>query len=67
MFVFQLLIVNKQGYLLSATLFFLAAIMITRRRLREESLDADTVEADTDSRGEEQEYRFDGPHQDASR
>ncbi len=67
MFVFQLLIVNKQGYLWSATLFFLPGIMITRLRLREESLDAEFVEADTDNGGEEQEYRSDGPHQIASR
>lgn len=67
MFVFQLLIVNKQGYLWSATLFFLPGIMITRLRLREESLDAEFVEVDTNNGGEEQEYRFDGPHQDASR
>lgn len=67
MFVFQLLVVNKQGYLWSATLFFLPGIMITRLRLREESLDAEFVEADTDNGGEEQDYRFDGPHQDASR
>lgn len=66
MFVFQLLIVNKQGYLWSATLFFLPGIMITRLRVREESLDADVVDADTDNGGDEEEYRFDRPRQDAS-
>jgi hypothetical protein len=66
LFAFQLLIVNKQGYLWCATLFFLPGVMITRLRVREESLDADIVDADTDRGGDEQGYQLDGPHQDAS-
>jgi hypothetical protein len=49
MFAFQLLIVNKQGYLWMATLFFLPGVMITRLRLREERLDLDELEASTDN------------------
>lgn len=49
MFVFQLLIVNKQGYLWMATLFFLPGVMITRLRMREERLDSEYHESITDN------------------
>jgi hypothetical protein len=59
MFAFQLLIVNKQGYLWMATLFFLPGVMITRLRLREERLDLDELEASTDN-GDDEEPSMEG-------
>ena len=41
LFVYETLLVNKQGYLWAATLFFLVGIAITRVRVREEALDAE--------------------------
>jgi len=62
-FVFQMLIVNKQGYLWSATLFFLPGIMITRLRIREEILDAEFLESATDVGDEAEEPELDDAHQ----
>jgi hypothetical protein len=45
LFIYETLLVNKQGYLWAATLYFLVGIMITRVRVREEALDAEFVEA----------------------
>lgn len=67
MFVFQLLIVNEQGYLWSTTLLVLPRIMITWLRLRDESRDAGIAEVGIYNRGEDREYRFDDPHHCASR
>ena len=39
--IYETLLVNKQGYLWAATLFFLVGILITRVRVREEALDAE--------------------------
>jgi hypothetical protein len=44
LFVYETLLVNKQGYLWAATLFFLVGIAITRVRVREEALDAEYAE-----------------------
>lgn len=44
LYAYETLLVNKQGYLWAATLFFLVGILITRVRLREEALDAEYAE-----------------------
>ncbi len=49
LFVYETLLVNKQGYLWAATLFFLVGILITRVRVREEALDAEYALAPDDA------------------
>jgi hypothetical protein len=51
LFIYETLLVNKQGYLWAATLYFLVGIMITRVRVREEALDAEFVEAPAQDAG----------------
>lgn len=43
LYAYETLLVNKQGYLWAATLFFLVGILITRIRVREEALDAEAA------------------------
>jgi len=45
LFAYETLLVNKQGYLWAATLFFLVGIVINRVRVREEALDAEDADA----------------------
>lgn len=49
LFIYETLLVNKQGYLWAATLFFLVGILITRVRVREEALDAEYAPAPDDA------------------
>jgi hypothetical protein len=51
LFIYETLLVNKQGYMWAATLYFLVGIMITRVRVREEALDAEFVEAPAEDAG----------------
>ncbi len=46
--VYETLLVNKQGYLWAATLYFLVSILIARVRAREEALDTEWVSESVD-------------------
>jgi hypothetical protein len=43
LYAYETLLVNKQGYLWAATLFFLVGIVISRVRVREEALDLESL------------------------
>jgi len=62
LYAYETLLINKQGYLWAAMLYFLVGVIITRVRVREEALDAEYAESTESAEEFETEFAEDDHH-----